>query len=432
MRVALLFNEKGVSMSFSEIAAVDIKDFRCLKELHLDFTASPIVCIQAGNDSGKSSAVKAIETIMYNDNERKNKNYIRTNCNSFTIAVTLKDGTRVERIKGDSGNVYRIVAANGAITEWNKLDNDIPAQVQEIFGLVRDETTGELLNIRTCESLLLFALTKASENHKIFYGQLKVDDVSNAMVCGKDIVNKLSTAIKASETTKENYLVRLRDIKVPDLTSVKQLKERIDESAKNMVAAKDIVNTMSEYNSIRSRMSESQAAISKLEAIPDSEIERFRRAEDILNDLNSCRQLQQQYDRVKYVADVQAVDYSQIELVSELENTIAIVNQINELQKSNAGAVAEQIKDISIIDASMLAELNSINAIIEQKNALEQTLESEKQTLANLREQLDRSIKEGGLYFDSADDSIVMKCEHCGEENRLKLSLIEKACEIVK
>ncbi len=418
---------------FSAIACIDIKDFRCLQSLHLDFNESPIVCIQAGNDSGKSSAVKAIETIMYNDNERKNKGYIRTGCNQFIISVTLKDGTSVERVKGESTNIYRILAADGSLVkEWQKLDGTIPDQVKQIFGLVQDETTGELLNIRTCESLLLFALTKASENHKIFYGQLKVDDVSNAMVCGKNVVNTLSTEIRASENTRENYMTKLRSINVPDMTSVDQLKSRIDDSGKKMFAAKEIIEAVIARDSIRNIMSSAQAELSKLSAIPDQAIEQLKGLSDAVSSLTACRQLRDQFSRVKDVKDVSQIDYDQIKLIEELEQAIVSLRQVQAIRSSDIGVIGAQIKDLTSIDATVVQQLNEILDAIEKKKRLEAQLAAETEQLESLKNQLDEAIKQGGLYFDSNDDSIVMRCEKCGEENRLKLSLIEKACEEIK
>lgn len=417
-------------MVYSNIASIDIKDFRCLEKLHLDFHDSPIICIQAGNDSGKSSAVKAIETIMYNDNERKNKNYIRTGTKGFEITVTLDDGRRIQRIKGSSGNIYRIIAADGTLAnEWNKLESDVPVQVQEIFGLVADESTGELLNIRTCESLLLFALTKPSENHKIFYSQLKVDEISNAMNLGKETVNKLSSEISNSNATKESYQVKLRGIRVPDMVGVEQLKERIDENGRNMMAAKEIATSLSIYRDTKQKLSDAQTAISQLEVIPDESIELVRLLDDACTKLDSLRQVRNEASRLEGVNNVSEIPYEQIENLSELERIIGSLNQIKGLRSSDSGAVLSQLSVVNEIDSTILSAIEDIIATLNTKRSLASNYETMNKQLEEMQAQLNERIKQGGLYFDTADDSIVMKCDHCGEENRLQLSLIEKACE---
>ena len=90
-----------------QIKHIDIENFRCLQKIHLSFEESPIICLSAGNDCGKSSAVKAIQSLIYNDNERESKGFIRDNTRAFRIAITFTDGTCIYRERGVAGNIYR-------------------------------------------------------------------------------------------------------------------------------------------------------------------------------------------------------------------------------------------------------------------------------------------------------------------------------------
>ena len=418
-------------MVYSNIAAIDIKDFRCLEKLHLDFKDSPIICIQAGNDSGKSSAVKAIETIMYNDNERKNKGYIRTGTNGFEISVTLDDGRIIQRVKGSAGNIYRIINADGSLAnEWTKLENNVPQPVQDIFGLVEDESTGELLNIRTCESLLLFALTKPSENHKIFYSQLKVDEISSAMNIGKEAINKFTSDISASTKTVESYQAKLKTIRIPEMSGVEQLKERIDATAKSLHDASDAISTKRYVDSTKQQLGV-LAELNNVQPISDSDISTLASLENIRLAINNANMVRSLLSKISDAANLEEIPFEQMELLLKLGQAITTLNTIRELRNSDAGTVATTLDSVSALDDSMLndviATVNTLNSV----RQLRQQYSDAYTELEKLRTELNDSIKQLGMYVDSSDDSLVMKCAHCGEENRLQLSLIEKACSEV-
>ena len=120
-----------------------------------------------------------------------------------------------------------------------------------------------------------------------------------------------------------------------------------------------------------------------------------------------------------------------MELLLKLGQAITTLNTIRELRNSDAGTVATTLDSVSALDDSMLndviATVNTLNSV----RQLRQQYSDASTELEKLRTELNDSIKQLGMYVDSSDDSLVMKCAHCGEENRLQLSLMEKACSEV-
>ena len=89
-------------MDYSKIKKVRIKDFRCIGDITIDFTKSPIVSLIGDNESGKTSVVKSFSTLGCNADARNQKEFIRDNTRGFGIVWELEDGTLIKRIKTEA------------------------------------------------------------------------------------------------------------------------------------------------------------------------------------------------------------------------------------------------------------------------------------------------------------------------------------------
>ena len=154
-------------MDYSKIKKVRIKDFRCIGDITIDFTKSPIVSLIGDNESGKTSVVKSFSTLGCNADARNQKEFIRDNTRGFGIVWELEDGTLIKRIKTDSINKITIEKDGKVVYNTDKIDAGLPPELQNIVGLLEEPETKELLQVRTYEDSLLFINTKSSENYKV-------------------------------------------------------------------------------------------------------------------------------------------------------------------------------------------------------------------------------------------------------------------------
>lgn len=417
-------------MTYQRIRKIDIRDFRCLRQVTLDFTESPIVSLVGGNDSGKSSTVKAIQSIMYNDNQRESMGYVKTGSRGWMVTIQLEDGTSVHRERSTAGNLYRLIDASGAVvSEYTKLDKGaVPPEIQQIFGVFIDESTGELLNIRTCESLLLFALTKASENYKVMHSSLKVEQISKALLLAKDRINQLANARAACDSAIVSYEAQIRKIMIPDIKPAEQLKERIDSTANILSQLQSAVDKKKNIADMISEAGETNALLAGLEEIS---LESAINVDNLRNLIGKCSSLvsaKEELKKVDVISEVEDIDYAKFEQLQHISRLMQLIDSVKSVRSELSSLEVEKTAELEQLDFSLLDNINRVLMSIDARDSFKEELEEAVEQLEETQKKLNEALKSRGMYFDIEDSSIVVKCDSCGEENRVALVEIEKAC----
>lgn len=198
----------------------------------IDFTKSPIVALVGGNDAGKTSTIKALTNLMYNNNNNDCKKHIRTGTKRFKSSLALRDGTAIDREKALEGmNGYKMTRGGAVICEHTKLDvkenGIVPPEIAQALGVVWEKETKELLNVRTYESLLLFSLTTGSDNYRIMYNALKIGDINKAIKIGKQEVSGIKDTIDTNLNSIKSLQSSIQSIRLFDIEPVQLIKEKI-------------------------------------------------------------------------------------------------------------------------------------------------------------------------------------------------------------
>lgn len=420
-------------MQYSKIKRIWIENFRCLQSVCIDFSDSPIITLSGGNDSGKSSTVKAIQTIMYNDNQRESMGFVKTGTKGFRICVELEDGTCIFRERSTAGNIYRLQDASGrTVSEYSKLDKgNVPPEVQSIFGVFIDDATGELLNIRTCESLLLFALTKGSENYKIMHGSLKVEEVSNALLLAKERINQMTNARNNCEAAITSYEAQVRKIVIPNLEPVEQLKSRIDNTAITLKALQDVIYTK---NSIAAMLNEAGEVNAAIQSLSDIDVEKANITDNLHYVIGAISALSNMKDSLSSISlneEVDSIDEVKLVQMQQLYDVMVSLERVKEnkaqLCATDSDAL-DGLRELTAANVTALAAcLDRINGVEMAKKQLTEAVDE----LAKLQEEAEAAFKSRNIYYDSTDSSIVAKCGTCNSEYKLPLEDIERACEDV-
>lgn len=417
-------------MKYTPIKAILARNFRNLEEVIVDFTESPIVSLVGENEAGKSSVIKAIQTVGANLDPNRQKEYIRTGADGFVVAIKFadEDETTVVRQKGPGINGYFVQKGNDVVWSVQKMDdNTVPQEVQKYVGFVLEPETKELLNVRTYEDLMIFIHTSNSTNYKIMYNALKVESLMRAKRIGQQEANSCKRAINDAEASVETLTEQLRKIKLVDLDPMLAIKDRLhkeqdvirktEEATRNYVKLQELdkqsrdlqqigdlkaIDTMEVYllNSVKDNLEKVSELnkklglfdkIDSLEAIDDSQIKLM---DSILN--MKARLFDSRVDAFKDIDRVELIDVNSIsrlgDIIKEKDKLESLDRSIN-LYKTNLPEIDE----------------NSLTAMVDIKSKKQSLAQYDRQIIdiKNVISQYEEVLKQSGVH--------VTTCSNCGE-----------------
>lgn len=423
-------------MEFSRIKAIKVKNFRCLEELTIRFDNSPIVALVAGNDSGKSSFVKAVQAAIYND-EKDIKSYIRTGTRGFQIDVIFEDNIMITRTKTAANNTYTLYNADGTIKNtWDRMTQDMPEEIRAIFGVKIEDATGELLNLRTCESLLLFSLTKTTDNYKMVHSCISSELIEMTYIIGNGRIKEIEKTIAKSETLRDEMYAQANKITVYSEETINKLtKDHANMS--DMLKLEFVI-----FDTCVSKISvdETQAKIDatdpvKLEElmslkVTDEEIELLTTLETLTKALEELHELQ---SRLKTEAIEQLVahripekeidDLQQLGTLRRLHTEIQIKKE-RTLDADKLATLSELGEQVNIL-YQQVQELSTLHSLL---NIINVKTETAKQINDELNATIDALKATGVVRYDKEKNALITVCEHCNEEvlfNLNDLQLVE-------
>lgn len=349
---------------YSPISKLYIKNFRNLGEVVIDFDQSPIVTLLGENEAGKTSVIKAFATCALHANPRDQKDYIRDGTQMFGVAIELKDGTRVTRIKEATGvNSYQVLRADGTKWSANKITDGLPAEVQKVIGLIEEPETNEFLHIRTYEDKLLFVVTPNSTNYKVMYNALKVEQLTKAIKLGSTEVNTLKSSINTNDISIQTLSAQNREITIYDVEPLTNIKARLTEQL-TVLEKLERLKTLKQHTDECERQLGAVALIDRFNLNPINEVMAVKLA-------SASRLLNNRYELVNYRNKLNEVDNCEIIDVSIATKLSGIIDKKNRLQQKmiDAGALVH-ISEISEISETLIMQLDRAEALSNKQKAL--------------------------------------------------------------
>lgn len=355
---------------YQNIKKINIQNFRNLGNVTLDFSDTPIISLIGENESGKTSIVKAFGVCAKHIDYRGQKDYIRDGTNEFYIEIELADGTRIGRKKNinSSNNKYGIIYPDGKQKVFDKLDDNIPPEVQELMGLISEPETGELLHIRTYENQLLFVVTRASVNYKVMYDALKISQITRAIKVGSTEANSLKSKISATDNSIGTLQRSLNGVKIYDMEPLLNIKDVLSSELEKLKKFERIEQLINEIKTQKSSLGALKILEeSKITEIDTLEVEKFNRIGTLISDIKQMRnQLQSSYE----LNNLEQVDAG---IIEKLDNTVEKMNNISEM-KNKLGSMMDldRVCPISEIEVSTLDRIvDLINNINQQRKRFE-------------------------------------------------------------
>ena len=345
--------------TYSPIKYFIILNFRNLGEVTIDFSESPIVSLIGDNESGKTSVVKAFGVCAAHTDFRSQKDYIRDGTSAFGVAIILEDGTKIIRQKGTgtSSNKYRIVNPDGTIKwEAQKLEAEIPLQVQELMGLIEEPETKELIHIRTYEDQLLFVVTPASTNYKVMYDALKISQITRAIKAGSTEANALKSKISQAEVSMNTLQKSLSNIRTYDIEPLLNVRNKLQEDlgiiAKfDRIASikRDIELKQKEIGAIDLIRSQS------LTEIDSSEVDKLNRIGLIIDSINTLKSKNVAFLEL---SNLEPVDTALMEKLNNACENKRVLSEINDKNRSYA-----EIAELDVIPVDEISKFGRIDEI---------------------------------------------------------------------
>lgn len=419
-------------MKYSKIRSMRTKNLRNIGDITIDFTESPIISLTGDNESGKTSLVKALAVLGVNENPNSQKQYIRDGTNGFGIAVDLEDGTLITRIKYSGGNVYTVEKPGEEKWETNTIDagTGVPLEVQKVMGMLIEEETKELMQIRTYEDQLLFVTTPASVNYKVMYEALKVEQITKAIRIGNEEINEINNAIGTNEIAVMALMDSIKDIKIHDIEPAVNIKKRLQnqlEQLKNIDKAIKIINNLENIEDnlnkfkgleaiekineeLSSKLININRLVNNLVKIED-EVKRYNNLEsirnieynnlimayDIIKRLDKLEELESDLIRLDSIEELSIIEWK---LVDKIEKAISNMEKI-ELEQKQLDSIS--INELNNLDLGLV---NKIAGVIELNNRISNTA-IEIESVENEIKSIENIIKTSGI--------LVTNCSNCGE-----------------
>lgn len=354
---------------YSKIKSLIVKNFRCLGSVEIDFEASPIVALVAENEGGKTSVIKAVESLMYNSNQKESKHFIRNGTTGYSVVMEFEDGYVVERERTESKNIYRLKKNGMVLSETLKLDNgEIPPTIKEMMGVLRDEDTGELLNIRTYEDLLLFVLSKDSDNYKTMYNALKVENLTKAIKMGKSEASALKQEISGTEIAIASFNERIRAIHLRDVTPVVNMRVRVQNELAHAEKLYDVGMKVQE-TAVKEAQLGLQGQLAELLEINLMEA-------SLLESISNARERQAELSKeLNLLIPIEAYEIIDTTLLNQLEGVVNRVNSLRELEKANAGS--SLYDQLGAVGYESIEKMERLRAEIAKKDTLETSDDNE-------------------------------------------------------
>ena len=417
-------------MKYSKIKTWRVKDFRCLGEITLDFTKSPIISLVGDNESGKTSIVKSFGVLGCNAESMSQKGYIRDNTRGFGIACELEDGTVINRTKTDTTNTIDILKENETVYSTDKIDRGygVPVELEKEMGLLVEPETGELLQVRTYIDNLLFVTTSGSENYKVMYNALKVDNISKAIKSGINESNNISSKVKELESGLNTLRDTVLNIKVLDTESVVKVRGKI----KSNLLIKMKLEKLLQLTESVSKLSNKLKFAEELSKTGELDINLALRMDTLVAYLDSLGKLE---DKVKKLSSVESLSEISLTSTEKLGKVVAYSKELDKINLSKYKDL-ERLSEISLGTVDKLKSLvGSVDRLTELKNSIsnysslsnlsELRIDSldKFNKLLSLSEEVNRLMnvtkqkkEEGDRYYSLIKESglSVTECPNCG------------------
>lgn len=200
-----------------------------IKQATLEFDENNIIALCGLNDSGKTAIETALSILLYDNFSRDQVRFIREGEDYFSVSMHFKDGVTITKVKRIDGASIWTAIQNKNVLYTNQLKtsiqavNGVPEPIKNYFGVIEDECTGSLLNVRRNRDKLFLIDTTGGDNYKLFNTILKSEVLAKASIEMNADKNKLHNDTVAKANAYNALAVQCNSIEVAPVAEVEKL-----------------------------------------------------------------------------------------------------------------------------------------------------------------------------------------------------------------
>ena len=355
----------------------ELWNFMSFDHAKFEFDDGNIINLLGYNNSGKSSALRALEVNMYNRFPQSQLSFIKSGKDYFRVVSVWSDGVIILRDKYANGqSLYEMwkgeeclysTKQNGVLTKVA----DVPVCIQEYLNLVKLDDS--CLNSRSCFEKQFLVQTSGGENYAALNTVLKSEELSLAGALVNTDRNKLASDITTAET-EYNVLMKqykegieLTDELVEALKSHDKLLDVSEEKLSSIASMRDVSEKLSQIPVVPELSSVSwddlqlldvvrscNESISSLGDIPILGIVDNSRLELLLSVTDSEEKLKAIpfYEKLTSIGDTQLADMlgivGLVGKLSEVDSELSSANERLVKLSAESKALSEQLNDFGI------------------------------------------------------------------------------------
>ena len=357
-----------MSAEYSYIKTIEVTNFMSIEHAVLEYDDSNIISICGLNDSGKSAITRAVSVLLYDNYSRDQVKFIKEGTEFFEIKMTFSDGVEVSKAKSISGVSIWTLSQNGNVLYTNKLKtgiqavSDVPDIIKKYLGVLYDECTDSLINVRRNSDRLFLIDTTGGDNYKILNTILKSDILAKASINMTADKNKLNNELQVEANTFNTLVQQYESMDVAPEEDVEKLNQ----------LTKWLSETNLRYMDIQ-KVYEAKKAID--EAIIAEEL-------DVLDTsrYNAIMGIRVDYEASKVAIpdEVELIDTQRLALLEEIKKAYKAscevvspeVNGVSMEQFSDISELARAYVEYTKIEKSYQATENEYNAVCSELKAL--------------------------------------------------------------
>lgn len=203
-----------LSTVYKPLTRLEVKNLQSIKDISINLHDTGLHWLRGDGNIGKSALLRAMTALFTNVSNMKYKEYIRYNCNYFTVKGYFGDDF-ADYVKLSRGSQdYYEWQIDGVYGRVDKTAGKVPPELIEYFGLYHEtEKTKRYLNITAVGDPLLFASTSGGDNYYLLQKALGTENVSEALKIAQTKKKEAVATLKVNQTYLDNEQVMLLEHK---------------------------------------------------------------------------------------------------------------------------------------------------------------------------------------------------------------------------
>lgn len=393
-----------------KIKRLKIENFQSISKIEFNYDETGVFYYRGDNNIGKSSILKAINTLFFNASNLTYKSYIRDGEGSFYISMEDFNGNIVQLARGIED--FYVWTINGESGRYDRTSGRVPGELVDYFEMYYDEKTKECANIRLPRATLLGVDSTAGENNYLLQKALNSEMYTLAYKKAdskrKSIQKEVDLLFKYYDNVKENIQGMSLEEDARKISEMNNYKSVLESEYKKLESIEGMFSIIKDTLSYKKEFNNLTEAVELF----DSYEEEFLKYEELEKLDNLFIKLSQLEESKVKVDDL--VSHSN-DTLSKIEDNIKELEEIEVLSKIVLDMLSKRkelkkLDNVDELDDEVIEELNRYDKVTECLNSYLRYNELLKDN-ENIGEELDNLLKE-----EKELEEELGYCPVCGNE----------------